>query len=375
MVKLAHINALVGDGGGGAHFDEGKIKRDKNGKFSKKDVTALSDALWENGLDSIQLYIMEHTTEAIKALTIQLAKEHGVPVDKVQTQDWYVKPVVDVLNESAKTMGVSPSGTQRIGFSFNDKTKQLEHKPVPFSGPNPHPTTTQIVNKQSRDTLNSRESGDDGGMRFNPKATLDRSQIKVLHTDGKEGGTMSVLLGIEAVEKVLKHHGVKGMRWGVRKDDGASSSSVRRVLGFKKAKTAVEPVKLSEDHVKAAVARSKHPSELNNDELKGLIDRMNLEQQYSKLVAKPSAPIPVKNQSSLTKGRKFVTSLLTDIARSQAQRVARSAADVLVEDRLTGTQRHQSDLMKEVGSRIVPKEVQKARNEQLKRALKESEKS
>jgi hypothetical protein len=55
----------------------------------------------------------------------------------------------------------------------------------------------------------------------------------------------------------LNHHGVRGMKWGVRK---------RR--------TAAGP----------ATPAAPHHSTLSNDELRKHIDRMNLEQQYTRLV-------------------------------------------------------------------------------------------
>lgn len=71
----------------------------------------------------------------------------------------------------------------------------------------------------------------------------------------------------------LQHHGVKGMKWGVRKTNRQPSS----------------------DHVEAKALKKKKLSELSNAELRKLNDRMNLEQNYSKL-----------NPSVIKKGAKMV---------------------------------------------------------------------
>lgn len=69
----------------------------------------------------------------------------------------------------------------------------------------------------------------------------------------------------------LYHHGVIGMKWGVRRARGSSSST--------------NPSKrnISEDAKEAARISKKHVSEMSNNELRKLNDRINLEQQYSRL--------------------------------------------------------------------------------------------
>ncbi len=62
----------------------------------------------------------------------------------------------------------------------------------------------------------------------------------------------------------LEHHGVKGMKWGVRN----KKSRVK---------------KLSTDHKTAANLRKKKPHELSNKQLQKVNARMNLEQNYRRL--------------------------------------------------------------------------------------------
>jgi hypothetical protein len=84
------------------------------------------------------------------------------------------------------------------------------------------------------------------------------------------------------VDTILEHHGVKGMRWGVRKDRGGGVTLLGRRRGTK-------PVP-SEDKLKAEAARSKlgkrgNSDALSNDELRTLLNRMNQEQNLSKALA------------------------------------------------------------------------------------------
>lgn len=85
---------------------------------------------------------------------------------------------------------------------------------------------------------------------------------------------MNVLTGFGVTkDHSMAQAGVRGMKWGVRKDRSSGSSS----KGGKPSAT--------EDAVRAAVlkkqARKHGVSTLNNDQLKELNKRLNLEQQYS----------------------------------------------------------------------------------------------
>lgn len=69
-----------------------------------------------------------------------------------------------------------------------------------------------------------------------------------------------------SMEDFLKHYGVKGMKWGVRRDQDAAAARKR-----------------SEDHIRSRQLKRKPIHSLSNAELKFLNERLNLEQNASRL--------------------------------------------------------------------------------------------
>lgn len=74
-------------------------------------------------------------------------------------------------------------------------------------------------------------------------------------------------LGIE-VDNELKHYGVKGMKWGVVRQRGSNGRVGREV---------------SEDHVRSRALKKKKTSEMSNNELKALNQRLQLERTNNEL--------------------------------------------------------------------------------------------
>lgn len=120
----------------------------------------------------------------------------------------------------------------------------------------------------------------------------------------------------------LMHYGVKGMKWGVRKDRGSSSSKGR--TGRKKSSknnafnTMLKKRKKRKTQKAAAEAaeRAKHKSvyEMSDEELRSAIKRMELERDYKKLV--------VQNNPNADRGKKFVTEVLEASGKGLAIQVA-----------------------------------------------------
>jgi hypothetical protein len=103
----------------------------------------------------------------------------------------------------------------------------------------------------------------------------------------------------------LEHFGIPGMHWGHRKarSDKASKKNKK-----------VTKENYSEDYKKKKNLKKKRISEMTNDELRALNDRMQLEKQYKEL-----------NKQDVSAGQKFVTKVLTDIGSDVVKSLIKSA--------------------------------------------------
>lgn len=116
----------------------------------------------------------------------------------------------------------------------------------------------------------------------------------------------------------LFHYGVKGMKWGVRKDKKGSSGptpvtvtknrrggvTVKGGEGHERTEQSIRTTKIRQQ------AKKSGKTSLTNAELQEAINRMNLEQQFDRLNA---------NQKSA--GQKFVEGLLINAGKQQAQTI------------------------------------------------------
>lgn len=107
----------------------------------------------------------------------------------------------------------------------------------------------------------------------------------------------------------LAHYGVKGMRWGVRrsssKSTGPEDITLKTVPGKRVSAKGGGRHPASEDARTAAIykqkARKSTVDSLSNKELQALVNRMNLEQNYSRLTADQLSP-----------GRRLVDKFMND---------------------------------------------------------------
>jgi hypothetical protein len=81
------------------------------------------------------------------------------------------------------------------------------------------------------------------------------------------------------VEEFIEHHGVKGMKWGVRKEVG-----VRGIPGVgAKSKTTGKRLPQTRDSKRAAELKRREPFQLTDKQLKEVNNRLNLEQNYNRM--------------------------------------------------------------------------------------------
>lgn len=111
----------------------------------------------------------------------------------------------------------------------------------------------------------------------------------------------------------LYHHGIKGMKWGVRRTraqlgytTGSSTSLKSAISKQNKSKKSKSSSKKS----KSTQTKTKTISEMTDAELQARISRLQMEKQYKDLLK--------YNQPQTSKGRKFVTGVLETSGRNIA---------------------------------------------------------
>lgn len=115
---------------------------------------------------------------------------------------------------------------------------------------------------------------------------------------------------MQPVETFLAHYGVKGMRWGRRKDRTAQAVEVKASPGRKVKAKGGKFHGPSDDAIIAATrrqqAKKSTTDSLSNQELQQLVTRMNLEQQYKNL-----------NSNNVGVGKKVARTLLGQVGDKQ----------------------------------------------------------
>ena len=130
----------------------------------------------------------------------------------------------------------------------------------------PVKTPNGAVNRNAVHSAAAALAGARGGVHASSeeKASAAKALIRYYH-QMDEKPPPSLLTHSNVIE-FIEHYGTKGMRWGVR--TGGKGKA---------------PKKETSDYKKSVPLRSRKPSELTNKQLKAVNERINLEQNYSRL--------------------------------------------------------------------------------------------
>jgi hypothetical protein len=133
----------------------------------------------------------------------------------------------------------------------------------------------------------------------------------------------------QTLDEILEHHGIKGMRWGVRKMNNPQTIAVTSGGGQKIKTSGGSNLDAHPDAIRAAVAKQvakkSSTDTLSTKDLQALVTRMNLEKQYAQL--KP----PSKGAAAV----KFVTDVLVQVGKQQATKLAADQTAKLIAKALT----------------------------------------
>lgn len=113
----------------------------------------------------------------------------------------------------------------------------------------------------------------------------------------------------------LAHHGVKGMKWGIRRTPeqlGYKTNNLKKNFGLEKnqKKTKERNGKKS----KVSTVKKKSISELSDEELRKKIDRLQLEKKYKDLLGS-------EGKEKVSFGKKFISESIPDILNSSAKNI------------------------------------------------------
>ncbi len=166
----------------------------------------------------------------------------------------------------------------------------------------------------------------------------------------------------------LYHHGIKGMKWGVRRyqnQDGSligskpkKKKSLSSFLENYRQKSAAKKTYKKEHSPKAA---AKSVKEMSDDELRRRLNRINMEEQYKNAIAR-------QNPKKSEKARKFLSDMSDKAARSITEKAINKVSDQLVNKMFSSSKtesktQYRFDDISKVSDKVLDKAVKRAEQE------------
>lgn len=139
------------------------------------------------------------------------------------------------------------------------------------------------------------------------------------------------------MEYELYHHGIKGMKWGIRRTPAQLGHYFKKRKIAKKRKAALEKARQTKAANAKAAARRKEliekgrlsPKKMTNEELKARMERLRIEKEYNDLVANTK-------KANFSRGHRFVDKFLDSsidkIAEGAAADIVAQSVKVLLAD-------------------------------------------
>lgn len=143
------------------------------------------------------------------------------------------------------------------------------------------------------------------------------------------------------MDRVLKHYGILGMKWGVRRTE----AQLARARGKTKSEQESGSSEKKATSSSGKTSGKKKVSEMTDDELRDKIGRMNLEKQYKQLYSEMN-PVP-KN-----KGKEFVKKVIARSGENIASQlttyvmgraVNKALGDLFKDDNIVNPKKGQKD--------------------------------
>ena len=205
----------------------------------------------------------------------------------------YEKILQKAMDDTVVKLGTNASGTRGVQLSMNHQPDGVPYWTARIEDVKHDDTSTEFVIRPKFD-----KTGHIVGQDITPSA-------QALMPDGME------------MVDFLMHYGVKGMKWGVRKNrpsaaDGPVEVNTTANPGRRVKTTGGQFHNASPDAIKKAkyhqIAKKSSVDALSNDELKLLVERMNLEVRYNEL-----------NFKTKSQGEQWVVNALKNPNAARAQ--------------------------------------------------------